>query len=82
LTVADARYEGTFDDLVAHHASSPEARDRILNNKLYRHVSTCSLGRRSTWRWKLYALKADDRRPHASTPPTTNALDFLDARTG
>jgi anion-transporting ArsA/GET3 family ATPase len=72
----------TFDDLVAKHASSPEVRDRILGNKLYQHVSTSLAGTQEYMAMeKLYAIKGDPSYDLVilDTPPTTNALDFLDA---
>jgi anion-transporting ArsA/GET3 family ATPase len=49
LTVMMLDTKRTFDELVARHASSEAARDRILDNRLYRYVSTA---RRNTWRWR------------------------------
>lgn len=72
----------TFDELVERHASSPEARDRILKNQIYQYVSTSLAGTqeymameklhavRQAGNWDLIVL---------DTPPTGNALDFLDA---
>src|SRR5689334_18623927 len=40
LTVMMLDTKRTFDDLVERFASSPAARDRILNNKLYQYIST------------------------------------------
>jgi anion-transporting ArsA/GET3 family ATPase len=82
LTVMMLDTKSTFDDLVARQAPSPEARDRILNNKLYRHVSTSLAGTQEYMAMeKLYALKDDPRWDLivVDTPPTANALDFLDA---
>lgn len=82
LTVMMLDTKSTFDDLIARHASSPEARDRILHNKLYRHVSTSLAGTQEYMAMeKLYALKQDARWDLivVDTPPTANALDFLDA---
>jgi anion-transporting ArsA/GET3 family ATPase len=82
LTVMMLDTKSTFDDLVARHASSPESRDRILKNKLYRHVSTSLAGTQEYMAMeKLYALKDDARFDLivVDTPPTANALDFLDA---
>ena len=31
--------KSTFDELVRNHASSPESRDRILNNRIYQYVA-------------------------------------------
>jgi anion-transporting ArsA/GET3 family ATPase len=74
--------KSTFDELIARHASSPEARDRILQNKLYRHVSTSLAGTQEYMAMeKLHALKQDPEWDLivVDTPPTANALDFLDA---
>jgi len=72
----------TFDELVNKHASSPEARDRIMGNRLYQYVSGSLAGTseymameklhavRSSGEWDLIVL---------DTPPTSNALDFFDA---
>jgi anion-transporting ArsA/GET3 family ATPase len=82
LTVMMLDTKGTFDDLIARHASSPEVRDRILQNKLYRQVSTSLAGTQEYMAMeKLYLLKKDPRWDLiiVDTPPTTNALDFLDA---
>ena len=72
----------TFDDLVAGHASTPEQRDRILNNRLYQYVSTSLAGTQEYMAMeKLHAVRHDGRFDLIvlDTPPTTNALDFLDA---
>jgi anion-transporting ArsA/GET3 family ATPase len=72
----------TFDDLVAGHASSPEQRDRILGNRLYQYVSTSLAGTQEYMAMeKLHAVRHDKRFDLIvlDTPPTTNALDFLDA---
>src|SRR4051812_15579196 len=82
LTVMMLDTKRTFDELVAKHASSPEARDRILGNKLYQQVSTSLAGTQEYMAMeKLYALSADPSWDLIilDTPPTTNALDFLDA---
>jgi anion-transporting ArsA/GET3 family ATPase len=72
----------TFDDLVAGQASSPEQRDRILANRLYQYVSTSLAGTQEYMAMeKLHAVRHDKRFDLIvlDTPPTTNALDFLDA---
>jgi anion-transporting ArsA/GET3 family ATPase len=82
LTVMMLDTKGTFDELIERYAASPDARDRILNNRLYRHVSTSLAGTQEYMAMeKLYALKKDPRWDLivVDTPPTTNALDFLDA---
>ncbi len=72
----------TFDDLIAGHASSPAQRDRILANRLYQYVSTSLAGTQEYMAMeKLHAVRHDGRFDLIvlDTPPTTNALDFLDA---
>jgi len=82
LTVMMLDTKGTFDELVTRYASSPEMRDRILRNTLYRYISTSLAGTAEYMAMeKLYALRSDPRWDVIviDTPPTTNALDFLDA---
>jgi anion-transporting ArsA/GET3 family ATPase len=72
----------TFDDLVLRHASSPEVRDRILQNRIYSYVSTSLAGTQSYMAMeKVLLVRQDPRfdRIVLDTPPTSNALDFLDA---
>ena len=72
----------TFDDLVARHASSPEQRRRIFDNRLYQYVSTSLAGTQEYMAMeKLHAVRRDPRFDLIvlDTPPTSNALDFLDA---
>jgi anion-transporting ArsA/GET3 family ATPase len=81
LTVMMLDTKGTFDELVARYAS-PETRERILRNTLYRYISTSLAGTAEYMAMeKLYALRTDPRWDLIviDTPPTTNALDFLDA---
>jgi anion-transporting ArsA/GET3 family ATPase len=82
LTVMMLDTKRTFDELVTRHASSPEARDRILNNRLYQYVSTSLAGTQEYMAMeKLLAVKRDENYDLIilDTPPTSNALDFLDA---
>ncbi len=72
----------TFDELVGRYAQSPAARDRILQNRIYREVAGSLAGTPEYMAMeKLYALKDDGRYDLIilDTPPTSNALDFLDA---
>ena len=72
----------TFDELVVRYASSDEARDRILDNRLYQYVSTSLAGTQEYMAMeKLLAVKRDGGYDLIvlDTPPTSNALDFLDA---
>jgi anion-transporting ArsA/GET3 family ATPase len=82
LTVLMLDTKRTFDDLVARHASSPETRDRILNNRIYNYVSTSLAGTQSYMAMEKVLLVERDPRFDVivlDTPPTSNALDFLDA---
>ena len=72
----------TFDDLILKHSSTREKAQRLLDNKLYRYVSTSLAGTQEYMAMeKLVAVKNDPRWDLVilDTPPTANALDFLDA---
>ncbi|HJL14701.1 MAG TPA: ArsA-related P-loop ATPase [Sandaracinaceae bacterium LLY-WYZ-13_1] len=72
----------TFDELVGKYASSPEVAERILANKVYQYLSTSLAGTQEYMAMeKLHAVRQDDRYDLIvlDTPPTSNALDFLDA---
>jgi anion-transporting ArsA/GET3 family ATPase len=72
----------TFDALVTKHAATPAQRDRILNNRIYRYVSTSLAGTQEYMAMeRLYEVRANDGHEVIvlDTPPTTNALDFLEA---
>jgi anion-transporting ArsA/GET3 family ATPase len=72
----------TFDDLVERHASSKAQGQRIFANRLYQYVSTSLAGTQEYMAMeKLHAVRRDPRFDLIvlDTPPTTNALDFLDA---
>jgi anion-transporting ArsA/GET3 family ATPase len=72
----------TFDDLVIKYSSSKEKADKLLGNRLYQYVSTSLAGTQEYMAMeKLVAVKDDPRYDVIvlDTPPTTNALDFLDA---
>ena len=72
----------TFDELVHHYASSPERAKRILNNRLYQYISTSLAGTQEYMAMeKLHAVRkaSDYDLIVLDTPPTGNALDFLDA---
>jgi anion-transporting ArsA/GET3 family ATPase len=72
----------TFDGLVMGNATSPEQAQRILTNSFYRNIAG-SLGGTQEYMAaeRLLALHLDDRFDVVivDTPPTRNALDFLDA---
>lgn len=72
----------TFDELVSRYASSPEVAKRILNNKVYRYMSSSLAGTQEYMAMeKLHSVRqdADWDLIVLDTPPTSNALDFLDA---
>lgn len=72
----------TFDRLVARNAPTPEARDRILANRIYRYLSGPLSGAHEYMAVeRLHELVEEDRFDHVvlDTPPAGNALDFLDA---
>jgi len=74
--------KATFDDVVAHHAPDAETRDRILENRIYKQISNALAGSQDYMAMeKLFELHAEGRYDLLvlDTPPSRNALDFLDA---
>lgn len=74
--------KGTFDALVVKHAGSPEQATGILDNRFYRNISGALSGTQEYMAMeKLYELheERDFDLVVVDTPPTRNALDFLDA---
>ena len=72
----------TWDDLVTRHAPDPARRERILANRLYQQMSAALAGSQEYMAMeKLYQLASDSDYDLIvlDTPPTANALDFLDA---
>lgn len=72
----------TFDELVRRVAPTPERAERVLANKLYRYMSTSLAGTDEYMAMeKLLFVKHDPQYDLIvlDTPPTANALDFLDA---
>jgi len=72
----------TFDGLVTANAANPEQAERILNNAFYRNVAGSFSGTQDYMAGeRLHSLHADERFDVVivDTPPTRNALDFLDA---
>ena len=72
----------TFDGLVRANASSTEQTERILSNRFYRNVAGSLSGTQEYMAAeRLHALHGDPRFDLVvvDTPPTRNALDFLDA---
>lgn len=82
LTVMMLDTKSTFDGLVTELASSEEKRRRILDNVLYQYIATSLAGTQEYMAMeKLYAVKDDPAYDIVllDTPPTSHALDFLDA---
>jgi anion-transporting ArsA/GET3 family ATPase len=82
LTVMVLDTKRTFDDIVLKYSSSPEKAEMLLTNRLYRYVSTSLAGTQEYMAMeKLVAVQADTSYDLIilDTPPTANALDFLDA---
>jgi len=74
--------KATFDELVRRHAPDEETRDRILANRIYQQLSAALAGSQEYMAMeKLFELHAEDRYDLLvlDTPPSRNALDFLDA---
>ncbi|MDP9404485.1 MAG: ArsA family ATPase [Actinomycetota bacterium] len=72
----------TFDALVRRYAPSPEQAEAILGNRLYRNIAGALSGTQEYMATeKLYELHEEGRFDLivVDTPPTRNALDFLDA---
>ena len=82
LSAAMLDTKKSWDDLIARHAPDAETRDRILSNPLYQSLTGRFIQSHdyiamerlyelhSTGEWDLIVV---------DTPPTRNALDFLDA---
>jgi anion-transporting ArsA/GET3 family ATPase len=74
--------KGTFDGLVRRYSSDPDQAERILANSFYRNISGALSGTQEYMASeKLYelAVEGDFDLVVVDTPPTRNALDFLDA---
>ncbi len=74
--------KATFDELVRKHAADEETRDRILENRIYRQLSNALAGSQEYMAMeKLYEIDQEGRYDYLvlDTPPSRNALDFLDA---
>jgi len=72
----------TFDDLVERFSEDPAARDKVLKNPIYRHVSDALAGSvEYSAMEKVFQLCEQERFDLVivDTPPAQHALDFLDA---
>jgi anion-transporting ArsA/GET3 family ATPase len=74
--------KSTFDGLVTNYSSDPDQAERILSNRFYRNISGALSGTQEYMAMeKLYELQASPEFDLVvvDTPPSRNALDFLDA---
>ncbi len=72
----------TFDDLVTKYAADEDQAQRILENRFYTNISSAlSATQEFMAMEKLYELHVESNFDLVvvDTPPTRNALDFLDA---
>ena len=75
----------TFDALIEQLAPDARTRDEVLANRIYQQLSTAVAGSQEfTAIAKLYELHEDGGYDllMLDTPPSRNALDFLDAPAG
>lgn len=80
VSLLDARR--TFDRLVVRYAPDPAARDRILRNRFYDHLAGSLAGILEYMAVeRLFEVASEGRfdRVILDTPPTRQALDFLEA---
>lgn len=74
--------KSTFDSLVSKYAVNPEQATLILQNRFYRNISSALSGTQEYMAMeKLYELHQEGEYDLVvvDTPPSRNALDFLDA---
>jgi anion-transporting ArsA/GET3 family ATPase len=74
--------KSTFDHVVITYAPSPQQAQQILDNRFYRNISETLSGTHEYMAMeKLYELHSENDYDLIviDTPPTRNALDFLDA---
>jgi anion-transporting ArsA/GET3 family ATPase len=72
----------TFDEVVRKHAPDEQTRERILSNRIYQQLSAALAGSQEYMAMeKLFEIHAEDRYDLLvlDTPPSRNALDFLEA---
>jgi len=74
--------KATFDEVINRYAPDEEARRRIIDNRIYEQISGALAGSQEYMAMeKLYELddEGDFDLLVLDTPPSRNALDFLDA---
>jgi anion-transporting ArsA/GET3 family ATPase len=72
----------TFDEIVEWHAPDERTRDAVLGNRIYQELSNAVAGSQEYMAMeKLHELHQEGRYDLLvlDTPPTRNALDFIDA---
>ena len=72
----------TFDELIEVHAPDAATRDAVLGNRIYQELSNAVAGSQEYMAMeKLHELHQEGRYDLLvlDTPPTRNALDFIDA---
>ena len=72
----------TWDEVIERHASDDRTRDAVLGNRIYQELSNAVAGSTEYMAIeKLFELHHEGRYDLLvlDTPPTRNALDFLDA---
>jgi anion-transporting ArsA/GET3 family ATPase len=72
----------TWDEVIERHASDEKTRDAVLQNRVYQELSNAVAGSTEYMAIeKLFELYHEDRYDLLvlDTPPTRNALDFLEA---
>jgi anion-transporting ArsA/GET3 family ATPase len=72
----------TFDELIEWHAPDERTRDAVLSNRIYQELSGAVAGSQEYMAMeKLHELNQEGRYDLLvlDTPPTRNALDFLEA---
>ena len=72
----------TWDEVIERHAPDEQTRDAVLSNRIYQQLSNAVAGSTEYMAMeKLYELHQEGRYDLLvlDTPPTRNALDFLDA---
>ena len=71
-----------FDEIVERYAKDPESQKRIMGNRIYQQISSTLAGSHEYAAMaKLYEIAGEKKYDLIilDTPPTANALDFLDA---
>jgi anion-transporting ArsA/GET3 family ATPase len=71
-----------FDEIVARYAKDPESQKRIMGNRIYQQISSTLAGSHEYAAMaKLHEIAGEKKYDLIilDTPPTANALDFLDA---